>query len=154
MRPRPAESTMSGMSSSTPSPDNPHRLPRTVAPRRYDIEIAPDLEAFTFRGTETIDVEISEPVDDIVLNAIEIEITDAALVVCGRRIPASVSYDGEMQRATLALHETAPVGSGSVQLEFDGVLNDQLHGFYRSKFTDVDGDEQVIATTQFCLLYT
>ena len=29
------------------------------------------------------------------------------------------------------------------------MLNDQLHGFYRSTFTDVDGVEQTVATTQF-----
>ena len=33
--------------------------------------------------------------------------------------------------------------------EFTGILNDKLHGFYRSTFTDADGVEQVIATTQF-----
>ena len=32
---------------------------------------------------------------------------------------------------------------------FRGVLNDKLVGFYRSTFTDDDGAEQVIATTQF-----
>ena len=32
---------------------------------------------------------------------------------------------------------------------FTGILNDKLHGFYRSTFTDDDGVEQVIATTQF-----
>ena len=29
------------------------------------------------------------------------------------------------------------------------MLNDKLAGFYRITFTDADGDEQVIATTQF-----
>ena len=32
---------------------------------------------------------------------------------------------------------------------FSGILNDKLRGFYRSTFTDDDGNEQVIATTQF-----
>ena len=30
-----------------------------------------------------------------------------------------------------------------------GILNDQLHGFYRSVFVDADGVERIIATTQF-----
>ena len=33
--------------------------------------------------------------------------------------------------------------------EFTGLLNDKLHGFYRSTFTDAEGEPQVIATTQF-----
>ena len=34
-------------------------------------------------------------------------------------------------------------------MSFTGTLNDQLRGFYRSTFTDDDGDQRVIATTQF-----
>src|SRR5262249_40821787 len=34
-------------------------------------------------------------------------------------------------------------------LRFTGVLNDHLHGFYRSTFVADDGTEQVIAVTQF-----
>ena len=35
-----------------------------------------------------------------------------------------------------------------MHLRFRGVLNDKLQGFYRSTFTDGDGVERVIATTQ------
>ena len=36
-----------------------------------------------------------------------------------------------------------------MSLRFRGLLNDKLRGFYRSTFTDDDGVERVIATTQF-----
>ena len=36
-----------------------------------------------------------------------------------------------------------------ISIEFAGVLNDKLHGFYRSEFTDGGGVTHVIATTQF-----
>ena len=36
-----------------------------------------------------------------------------------------------------------------MSLRFRGQLNDKLRGFYRSTFTDDDGNERVIATTQF-----
>ena len=42
-----------------------------------------------------------------------------------------------------------PVGPATLHLAFTGILNDKLHGFYRSTFTDDDGVEHVIATTQF-----
>ena len=35
-----------------------------------------------------------------------------------------------------------------LRVEFTGTLNDLLRGWYRSTFTDADGTEQVIATTQ------
>ncbi len=128
---------------------NPHRLPRSVVPSRYEIELAPDLETFTFTGRETITVEIVEPVSDFVLNAIEIEIESAVLTVGDTAHSASVSYEEEMQRATLSFDETLPAGPGRLEIVFRGILNDQLHGFYRSTFTDLEGTAQVIATTQF-----
>ncbi len=128
---------------------NPHRLPRWVVPSRYDIELSPDLETFTFAGHETITVEIDEPVSDIVLNAVEIDIQSAAIVIGEDRHTASISYDEEMQRASLSFAQRLPAGPAKLEIGFSGILNDQLHGFYRSTFTDVDGTDQVIATTQF-----
>ena len=40
-------------------------------------------------------------------------------------------------------------GTWQLHLRFRGVLNDKLKGFYRSTFVDTDGNDQVIATTQF-----
>ena len=39
-------------------------------------------------------------------------------------------------------------GSAKLELEFAGILNDKLRGFYRSTYRDADGREHVIATTQ------
>ena len=44
---------------------NPHRLPRTVLPRRYDLRLAPDLEAATFAGTVAIEVEVQAPTREV-----------------------------------------------------------------------------------------
>ncbi|MFZ6005087.1 MAG: M1 family metallopeptidase [Actinomycetota bacterium] len=128
---------------------NPHRLPRSVLPRRYDLTLTPDLEAATFAGSVDIDVDVLEDVDTVVLNAIELEIDDAWVVVDGRRLEVEVSLDEAVERATLALPETLPPGPAVVSLRFRGHLNDKLRGFYRSRFTDDQGDERVIATTQF-----
>ena len=122
-----------------------------VVPHRYDLQIEPDFENFTFRGRVEIEVEVTEPLTEIVLNAVDLEITDATLAVEGgtTRLDGEVSYQTELQRATIGLAGTVPAGAGVLVMEFTGILNDQLHGFYRSTFTDVDGNTQVIATTQF-----
>ncbi|WP_419927828.1 M1 family aminopeptidase [Candidatus Poriferisocius sp.] len=125
---------------------NPYRLPRGVVPRRYELRLEPDLEAFTFAGTVGVDVEILEPVDEIVLNAAELEINEGDL---GDVALAGIDYDDEHERAVLRLGESASPGPARLNLSFTGTLNDQLRGFYRSTFTDDDGDERVIATTQF-----
>ena len=49
--------TVQPVSSPEPS-ENPHRLPRTVVPRRYDLTLEPDLDAATFAGAEAVAVEV------------------------------------------------------------------------------------------------
>jgi puromycin-sensitive aminopeptidase len=128
--------------------ENPHRLPRDVVPRRYDLTLEPDLAAATFSGRETIAVEVLESTSDVVLNAVEIEIDEAVATVGGERLVASVALDEATERATLTFDRPLPSGDVTLDLRFRGVLNDKLVGFYRSTFTDDAGATQVLATTQ------
>jgi len=129
---------------------NPHRLPRAVLPRRYDLRLVPDLGAAAFCGEVDVEVEVSAPTAEVVLNADELEIDQAWVVTAeGTRIDAAVSLDPETERATLVLPQELSTGGAVVSLRFRGVLNDKLRGFYRSTFTDESGNERVIATTQF-----
>ena len=130
--------------------EDPYRLGRNVVPRHYRLRLEPDLEAATFSGTEVVTIEVAEPADRVVLNAIELDIHEAWFGDGdGRRVGAGVEYDEEAQRAILVLAEAIPAGPAEFHCRFSGILNDQLRGFYRSTFTDVDGRCQVIATTQF-----
>ena len=126
-----------------------YRLPRTVLPRHYELTLAPDLGASTFEGTETVTVEVLEAVDEIVLNATELEVNHAVLRSGELTVAAAVHLDAERERATLALDSTAQPGQWELEMRFSGVLNDKLAGFYRSTYTGADGVERVIATTQF-----
>jgi puromycin-sensitive aminopeptidase len=126
-----------------------YRLPRTVVPKHYELTLAPDLAAFTFEGIESITIGISEPTTEIVLNAAELEISRATLRRDDTSIDATIALDEQRERATLTLAETAQVGEWQLELTFTGILNDKLAGFYRSTFTDADGNDRVIATTQF-----
>jgi len=39
---------------------DPYRLPTTVLPSRYELELRPDLDAATFEGTVAIDVDVRD----------------------------------------------------------------------------------------------
>jgi Peptidase family M1 domain/ERAP1-like C-terminal domain/Peptidase M1 N-terminal domain len=137
----------------TDDADAPYRLPATVRPRAYRLVLTPDLSAATFAGDVEIDVSIEEPTRDIVLNAAELEITFAELNAADpdggyALTPDRVDVDVHEEQATLGFAEELPVGEATLHLVFDGVLNDMLHGFYRSTFTDDSGQQHVIATTQ------
>jgi puromycin-sensitive aminopeptidase len=130
---------------------DPYRLPRTVLPSRYELTLEPDLPAARFTGECTTEVEVVEATDEILLNAVELEILEAwveAPGTGGRRIAAEVRLEPETERAHLLLGERLTPGGWFVVTRFQGDLNDQLHGFYRSSFTDDAGVEHRIATTQ------
>ncbi|MDH5223426.1 MAG: M1 family metallopeptidase [Actinomycetota bacterium] len=127
-----------------------YRLPRTVVPSRYDLVLEPDLEAATFSGTVDISVEVHERVTQVVLNALDLAIDGATVHGAnGTSLGVTeISLDDDLQRATLTLEEAADPGSWNLTMAFRGELNDQLHGFYRSTYTD-DVGTHTIATTQF-----
>ena len=125
-------------------------LPSNVKPSKYRLTLQPDLETFTFKGEQTVDIEIAEQTSTIVLNAMDLEIGGATLRRGGSATaPRSISLDAETETATLDFGETLAVGSAQLDMEFTGVLNDKLLGFYRSEYQDQDGETRYLATTQF-----
>ena len=130
---------------------NPHRLPSSVVPSHYRIKLEPDLEKATFIGSVEIEVEVNNPTDTIQMNAADLAIQSARVVdsVGSNTEVADIFLDAEMERLTLSFDSQISPGPHTIVAEFTGVLNDQLHGFYRSTFTDDDGVDHTIATTQF-----
>jgi puromycin-sensitive aminopeptidase len=127
-----------------------YRLPRTVVPSRYDLTLEPDLAQATFTGSEVIAVSVEESVDEIVLNADDLELGGGRLEgPAGTLEVTSIRLDPENERAHLSLSRTAEPGEWRLSLDFRGRLSDQLEGFYRSTYKDDAGQTHVIATTQF-----
>ena len=128
-----------------------YRLPTSVRPQRYEICLTPNLDDFTFTGEQSVQIEVSQPTSAIVVNAAELEIGCAAVVLGdGRTVEAAdVTYDEEAETATLAFAAEVPVGAATLTTRFRGILNDQLRGFYRCQYAGTDGEERFLATTQF-----
>src|SRR5438094_9375218 len=57
--------------------------------------------------------------------------------------------DTKNEQATLKLSQELNPGRWELQLTFSGILNDKLHGFYRSTYKDANGKEKALASTQF-----
>jgi puromycin-sensitive aminopeptidase len=128
-----------------------YRLPRTALPRHYELELTPDLTASRFEGNEAVTLDVVEPLHELVCNAAELQIHEARLESPSGIISAArVELDEPAQRVTFTFDEQVEAGTGyRLHLGFTGILNDQLHGFYRSTFTAEDGTESSVAVTQF-----
>ncbi len=125
-------------------------LPSNVKPNRYRLLLHPNLETFTFKGEQTVDIEILEPTARIALNAAELEITDVVLRRNGEATPThSISLDPDSETATLDFGRVLTPGPAQLEMNFTGILNDRLVGFYRSEYQDGEGRTRYLATTQF-----
>ena len=125
-------------------------LPGAVRPARYAIKLEPDLRQFTFKGEENIAIEVVEATSEIVLNAIEIQVESATLSKDGTVVSTKeIRLDSSKETVTLDFGQTIPLGKGDLALTFTGLLNDKLHGFYRSQYVGPEGDQKYLAATQF-----
>ncbi len=127
-----------------------YRLPRQVLPDRYEIKLTPDLQNFTFTGDVVIDIDVVQQVKKIVLNALELKVSEAYVTEKdGTKYSATLTQDEENERLQLSFDNSLNIGPAKISLKFVGILNDKLHGFYRSTYKDTNGEQKVIATTQF-----
>ena len=125
-------------------------LPETARPSKYRIKLQPDLENFTFDGEQSVDLLILEATSTIVLNSIDLEISNTTLHANGTTLTSkSVTIDKDAETATLDFGETIQPGDARLEMVFTGELNNKLMGFYRSEYTSQDGETRYLATTQF-----
>jgi puromycin-sensitive aminopeptidase len=127
-----------------------YRLPTTVVPKRYDLRLEPDLAAATFSGEAVITVDVETTLTEITLNAAELLIQSASVArEGGVPIHGAITLDAAAERVRLVFPAAIAPGEWRLTLRFTGVLNDRLHGFYRSTYKDAAGQPHTIAATQF-----
>ena len=117
----------------TPKTTQAQRLPQTVRPEHYTLKLTPDLKAATFTGKETIDVVLTEPVTTITLNSAEIKFQSVTAEVSGKKLAAKVTEEADKQQATFDFGQQLPAGKLTLAIDYTGILNNELRGFYLSK---------------------
>lgn len=128
------------------------RLPKNVIPFHYEITLRPDLKNLTFEGTQNVEIEVIESTDTVILNSLDLDIK----TVCfqnknGKKLEVlKIDHSIENETATLKFGEKLPTGKdGRLYFDFVGEINNKMKGFYRSKYTGLDGSVKYAAVTQF-----
>ena len=118
-----------------------------VNPINYKLTFEPDLKKFTFSGTESITVDCKKSVSIITMHCAELKITSCQVKSKGKIIKSTPKINEKNEELGIKLSEKAK-GKITIDLEFQGILNDRLLGFYRSQYTQ-NGKTKYLATTQF-----
>jgi puromycin-sensitive aminopeptidase len=123
----------------------------SVRPERYELTFKPDLRAFTFEGEEEVAIRLSKAQKTLILDAVELKVSAAAARLAGGTLlpAAKIEHVAAKQQLRLTFRTALPKGTATLSLKFEGILNDRLAGFYRSKYAIAEGKEGWMATTQF-----
>ncbi|KAM1021901.1 hypothetical protein ACFX2J_042737 [Malus domestica] len=132
------------------------RLPKFAVPKRYDVRLKPDLAACKFGGSVDIDLDVVADTKFIVLNAAELSVNAGSVSFTHGGSskfeqvfkPSKAETFEEDGILVLEFGETLPIGSGVLAIEFEGILNDKMKGFYRSTY-EHNGEKKNMAVTQF-----
>ena len=119
-----------------------------VLPIHYDLTFEPNLNNFTFTGKEIIDIKISKPTRIISLNSAELKIKDCYILSNDQKINAKTKLDEKNELLTITIPRKI-THTAKIFIDYTGILNDRLVGFYRSQYKDKNGKIKYIATTQF-----
>ncbi len=118
-----------------------------VTPISYNLEFEPDLKKFTFSGKSKITAKCNTPTSKITMDCAELKIHSCKVYAGKKPIKCTVKTDAKSEDLTISL-DTRVSGSVYIDLEFSGILNDRLLGFYRSTYMQ-GGKKRYMATTQF-----
>ena len=132
--------------------DTPGKLPKDVVPTDYSIRIVPNIEKLTFTGKETVKLNVLSPVHQLVMNVLELEITDASLD--GKPLPKSaINIDSEKELLTLALPSELAPGNHTLAFSFSGKINQQGQGLfyirYQEQGSPAAAEKKIMLGTQF-----
>lgn len=128
-------------------------LPAKVKPVHYRVTMEPDLANLTYTGHVEIDVDVVEATKSVSVNSLDLKIL-AAKVFPKRGMAeespvTNQSYDDDSQALTLEIaQDLVQNTTATIRLDYEGILNDKMAGFYRSLYKDEAGKTWTVATTQ------
>jgi len=120
----------------------------SLTPINYDLTFEPHFDNFTFTAKEILHANIPSPTGTVQLDAAELKIKRCAVIFGGSLLKTRTVLNEKSE--SLLIHLPRKIkGDVAIEIDFTGILNDRLVGFYRSQYKDQSGKTKYIATTQF-----
>eukprot|EP00899_Mesostigma_viride_P010571 jgi/Mesvir1/19515/Mv06893-RA.1 len=133
-------------------------LPRVALPKKYVLELQPDMTTFTFRARVTIELDVLEQCRELTFHSAgltyhSVEVENAGATISfrdGNSVFPSVQVDEKTQTAKLLFGDALLLeGTATMHVEYSGVVTDTMTGVYRAAYKDPGGVAKYLATTQF-----
>ena len=124
----------------------PGKLPKTVVPSAYRIDIVPDLQKLTLTGHESIDVDFRQPEDNVTLNAAGLTLGKVTLA---DGTAATVTQDAKAQTATLHFPHAIAAGKHTLRIAYTGPIPETPNGIYYDDYKTESGAAKRMLVTQF-----
>jgi aminopeptidase N len=122
----------------------PGRLPKTVVPIHYAIELEPDLDSLTLAGLELVDIEVREPTARLVLNAVNMSV--AAASVDDETQSAAIALDAAAETATLTFPQPLAAGRHNLRISFNAHINKFGRGLFFVDYPTEHGRKRMLSS--------
>ncbi|KAI9357634.1 peptidase family M1-domain-containing protein [Zopfochytrium polystomum] len=157
-----ALSTVLVLVSNLPTDWHDYRLPDSVRPVRYALDLTTDMSGRSFHGTIAVALNLTSPTRVVVVHAAGGLVVDedvrmrVPVVAKGGETswavvgPSTRRVDEEREFVVFTFERALRASDGWVMdLSFHGELTDSLRGYYISSYTATNKQNSYIATTQF-----
>ncbi|MEJ0047793.1 MAG: M1 family metallopeptidase [Rhodospirillales bacterium] len=124
----------------------PGRLPKTVVPSDYRIDLVPDLVKLRLAGHETVELDVRQPTGAITLNEVGLTLQRAALE---NGAVAQVTVDPKTQTATLHFDKPLAAGTHTLTIDYTGPIPQTPAGIYYNDYKTEAGAAARMLVTQF-----
>jgi aminopeptidase N len=124
----------------------PGKLPKSVVPQLYTIDIVPDLKALTLAGHETIAVDVRQASTVMTVNQAGLTLAKATLEDGSQ---AAISQDERAQTATLRFDHAVPAGAHVLTIDYTGPIPNSPAGLYYDDYKTPSGAAKRMLVTQF-----
>jgi aminopeptidase N len=122
----------------------PGKLPKTVVPIHYAIELTPDLESLALPGVETVDIEVREPTARLTLNAINTAFASATIDDDAQS--AEVALDATAETATLTFAQPLAAGPHRLRIGFTAKINKFGIGLFSVDYPTDQGIKRLLSS--------
>ena len=141
--PKEPSTTPAALAGTPAKPGAALRLPDTVLPVSYRIDLTPDAQKLAFSGSETIQLQVRQQVQTITLNALELSISRASL---DGKPATKITFDPAAQTASFDFGQAIAPGPHALAIDYAGKIDDFSAGLFHLDYTTPQGPKRMLVT--------